>query len=109
MTGSEARRVAEALAVMDAHLGERLTLPRLAALLDVSPFHLAHVFKHATGVAPHQYLVRRRLERARDLLARTKLPIADIALAVGFASQSHFSASFHRATGVTPQAYRLLR
>jgi AraC family transcriptional regulator len=83
-----------------------LTLPLIAGLLDMSPFHFAHVFKHATGVAPHQYVIRRRVERAKQLLAATDLPIADIALAVGCANQSHFSALFHRVTGRTPQAYR---
>lgn len=73
----------------------------------MSPFHLAHVFKEAMGVAPHQYVIQRRVERAKQLLAATELPIAEIALAVGCASQSHFSALFHRATGITPQCYRL--
>ena len=73
----------------------------------MSPFHLAHVFKEAMGVAPHQYVVRRRVERAKELLADTDLPIAEIALKVGCASQSHFSALFHRVTGLTPQNYRL--
>ena len=99
----------QALAVIDAHLGERLTLPAIAGLLDTSPFHFAHAFKQGTGVAPHQYVIRRRIERAKELLAATDLPLAEIALAVGCASQSHFSALFHRVTGLTPQTYRAAR
>lgn len=99
----------QALAVIDAHLGERLTLQAIAGLLDMSPFHFAHAFKQGTGVAPHQYVIWRRIERGKDLLVATDLPIAEIALAVGCASQSHFSALFLRVTGFTPQAYRSAR
>jgi len=88
-------------------LDERLTLPLIAGLVRMSPFHLAHIFKEAMGVPPHQYVIQRRVERAKQLLAATDLPIAEIALAVGCASQSHFSALFHRAAGITPQSYRL--
>lgn len=102
-------KVRQAQAFIDAHLGERLTLPDIAGLLEMSPYHFAHVFKRATGIAPHQYVIRRRMERGKELLVSTDLPIADIALAVGFANQSHFSAAFHRATGLTPQAYRSVR
>jgi AraC family transcriptional regulator len=101
------QKIEQALEIIDAHLGDRLTLSYVADLLDTSPYHFARRFKRAVGMAPHQYLIRRRVERAKALLAFTDLPIADIALAVGCANQSHFSAVFHRATGATPQSYRL--
>ena len=104
-----AAKVRTALIFIDQHLGEGLTLPSIAQALAVSPYHFAHVFKRATGVAPHQYVIRRRVERAQHLLGSTTLPIADVALAVGFASQSHFSAVFHRTVGTTPQSYRFAR
>lgn len=104
-----AAKVQTALAFIDEHLGEGLTLPAIARPLALSPHHFAHVFKRATGVAPHQYVMRRRVERAKELLVSTSLPIADVALAVGFANQSHFSAAFHRASGMTPQGYRFAR
>jgi len=97
----------QALAFIDSHLGdEHLTLPDIAEALGVSPHHFAHVFRQAVGVAPHQYVIRRRVERARELLDTTDLTIVEIALSVGCAHQSHFSALFHRATGLTPHSYR---
>lgn len=102
-------KVRQALAFIDRNLGDRLTLPQLAGVLAISPYHFAHVFKRAIGVAPHQYVIHRRIDRAKHLLDTTDLPIADIALAVGCANQSHFSALFHRVIGVTPQAYRGVR
>ena len=101
--------VTEAITFIDRHLDHRLTLPEIAAALGINPYHFAHVFKRSLGIAPHQYVIVRRIERAKVLLAQTRLPIADIALAVGFANQSHFSAHFHRVTGVTPHAYRAAR
>ena len=96
-----------ALQFIDAHLGERLTLAAIADEVKLSPYHFAHTFKRAMGVAPHQYVGRRRLERAKQLLAHTNLPIVAIAVELGFANQSHFSEVFHRATGATPLTYRL--
>jgi AraC-like DNA-binding protein len=97
----------QALEFIDAHLGERLTLLKIADEAQLSPYHFAHVFKRFTGIAPHQYVMQRRLERAKQLLAGTDLAIAEIAAELGYASQSHFSEAFHHATGVTPLTYRL--
>lgn len=102
-------KVRQALELIDANLGGRLTLAYIAQLLGMSPYHLAHLFKRSVGVAPHQYVMQRRVERAKELLLSSDLPIADIALLVGCANQSHFSALFHRATGVSPYAYRIVR
>ena len=93
----------------DAHLGERLTLVKIADELHLNPYHFAHVFKRTVGIAPHQYVMQRRMERAKQLLAQTNLPIVMIALELGYASQSHFSEAFHRATGETPLSHRLHR
>jgi len=98
--------VNRALAFIDCNLDERLTLLAIAGVLAVSPYRLARVFKRAMGMAPHQYVIRRRMERGKELLASSDLPLADIALAVGCASQSHFCALFHRSTGTTPLSYR---
>ncbi|MEH3148056.1 MAG: AraC family transcriptional regulator [Methylobacterium frigidaeris] len=64
------------------------------------------MFKASFGVPPHRYVVERRIARARDLLAGGRESLAGIALACGFASQSHFTRSFRQATGVTPAAWR---
>ena len=100
------RKMQQALAFIDSHLGDDLTLPQMAEALCVSPHHFAHVFKQKVGVPPHQYVIRRRVERAKSLLDSTDLPIVEIALSVGCANQSHFSALFHRFTGLTPLSYR---
>jgi AraC-like DNA-binding protein len=96
----------QALEFIDAHLGERLTLVKIADAARLSPYHFAHIFKRFTGIAPHQYVMQRRLERAKQLLADTDLPIAEIAAELGYASQSHFSEAFHHTTSVTPLTYR---
>jgi AraC family transcriptional regulator len=104
--GLAVHEIHRALAFIDSHLDDDLTLPHLAETLCVSPHHFAHVFRQAIGVAPHQYVIRRRVERAKELLDTTAMPIVEIALAVGCANQSHFSALFHRVAGLTPHAYR---
>jgi AraC family transcriptional regulator len=100
------RKMEQALAFIDSHLSDKLTLPHIAEAFCVSPHHFAHVFREVFGVAPHQYVIRRRVERAKKLLDTTDLPIVEIALSVGCANQSHFSALFHRVTGLTPHSYR---
>ena len=103
------RKVQRALALIDRRLDERISLQQMAHVAGTSPHCFARLFKRSIGVAPHQYVIRRRLERAKELLEETPLSIAEVALAVGCANQSHFSALFHKATGVTPLGYRLRR
>lgn len=83
------------------NLGTPLTLETLASVVGRSRFHFARLFKASTGETPHQYVVRRRVERARELL-RASGVIAEVAAAVGFASQSHLTAHIRRAFGCTP-------
>jgi AraC family transcriptional regulator len=93
------------LARLDLHivrnLDTPLTLDALAAVVGRSRFHFARLFKASTGVTPHRHVVRRRVERARELL-RAGGVIAEVAAAVGFASQSHLHAHVRRAFGCTP-------
>lgn len=88
------------------HLEEDLSLVTLAGIGETSPAHFARLFKHATGVAPHQYVLRCRIECAKQLLAETEEALIDIGLHVGCADQSHFTALFHKHVGMTPKAYR---
>ena len=88
------------------HLDQHLTLAQLGAVVYMSPYHFARLFQRSTGVSPHQFVVRTRIDRAVTLLAARELSIARISRAVGFRTASHFSTVFRRVTGVTPRAYR---
>jgi len=72
----------------------------------MSPYHFARSFKAATGLSPHQYVVHRRVERAKALLADTGLTIAEVARAVGFSNHSHLASHVRRLLGVSPRALR---
>jgi AraC family transcriptional regulator len=87
------------------HLAEDISLKALAAAVGLSPFHFARLFKQSTGLAPHQYVIRCRIERAKGLLVGSPAPIADIALQVGFCDQSHFASHFKRIYGVSPKGF----
>ena len=91
---------------IEEHLADDLSLDTLSAEVGLSPLYMSRVFKDAVGQPPHQYVLGRRVERAKDLLRNTERPIADIAGATGFSSQSHLSNWFNRAVGVSPAAYR---
>jgi AraC family transcriptional regulator len=84
-----------------------LPLGELSSLVHMSPYHFARLFKRRTGVSPHRFLIRRRIDEARALLVAGKLPIAEIARSVGFRTPSHFTTTFRRITGMTPSEYRL--
>jgi AraC family transcriptional regulator len=88
------------------HLAEELAIATLAALIPISPFHFARAFKAALGEPPHRYVLHRRLERAKALLSVPQLTIAEVAYQVGFANQSHFTAQFRKAIGLTPKQFR---
>lgn len=88
------------------HFAEDIPLSALAAVAELSPYHFARQFKQSTGLAPHQYLVQVRVERAKALLLHSGASVTSIALEVGFCDQSHFSVHFKRAYGVTPRAFR---
>jgi AraC family transcriptional regulator len=94
------------LAYIQAHVEEKLSLTTLAAVAQMSPTHFAHLFKHATGLAPHQYVSLYRIEHSKRLLAETDIPLIEISAQVGCADQSHFTALFRRHVAMTPNAYR---
>ena len=90
---------------IDANLDRNVSLAELATLLQLSPYHFAHLFKNSIGIPPHQYLIRCRIERAKRLLALGNLSIVAVAQVVGFASQGHFTYHFKRLVGVTPKSF----
>ena len=97
------RRVREHV---EAHLSESMDLAELAAIAGLSVYHFARAFKQSAGVTPHHYLVHRRIERAQDMLARSGLPLSQIALAAGFSGQSHLERHFRQTLGMTPGQFR---
>ncbi len=78
----------------------------LAKLVSLSPGHFGRAFKESFGVTPHAYIMRRRLERAQDLMLATPEPLSQIALVCGHADQAHFSRRFRQEMGETPNAWR---
>jgi AraC family transcriptional regulator len=93
---------------IEEHLDGGPTLEQMAAVARLSVYHFARQFKAATGLPPHQYVILRRVERARHLLqAGTDLSLAEVAAHAGFSDQSQFSRHFKRLVGVTPRKFRM--
>lgn len=92
--------------LIDEHPERRWPLQRLAQLAGYSPFHLLRAFRKLFHETPHQYLIRRRIDQARRLLAETNWSVTRIGLAVGFESPGSFSTRFHELVGWPPSAYR---
>lgn len=103
ISGWKMRRLVD---YIEENLEGDLSLHALAAEVEISPLYLARAFRAAIGQSPHQYVLMRRIERARELLRNTDLSVVDIALACGFSSQSHLAHWFVRQVGVSPAAYR---
>lgn len=93
-------------AYITTNLNRELRLAELAAVMHMSPYHFARLFKKSTGVSPHLFVVHRRIDAATALLAASASSISSIARAVGFRTATHFATTFPRITGVTPSAYR---
>jgi AraC-like DNA-binding protein len=95
--------------LIDRHYARQLTVEQLARRAGLSSFHFIRAFRSAFGATPHQYLRTKRIERARELLVTTPMPITEICVQVGFQSLGSFSSIFRRLTGETPAAYRAAR
>jgi len=91
---------------IQAHIDQPIHLDELAAAAAVSPFHFHRQFKKATGVTPHQYIRQMRIERAKELLSGSELPLVEVAAQVGYSDQSHFTSTFSKITSVSPRRYR---
>jgi AraC family transcriptional regulator len=76
--------------------------------VGLSQFHFARMFRRSVGRPPHGYLTDLRMERAKQLLRETDLPLAQVAARVGYQTQAHFTGVFHREVGTTPRTYRLV-
>jgi AraC family transcriptional regulator len=104
--GRTGRELGRFVDYVEAHLADDLSLFALAAQAGLSPSHLTRELRRVSGLAPHQYVLRRRAERARILLGRRGQTVSAVALAVGFSSQAHLTLVFRRVFGITPGAYR---
>ncbi|HEY9799472.1 MAG TPA: AraC family transcriptional regulator [Leptolyngbyaceae cyanobacterium] len=87
---------------LDCNIG----LTQLADLVQMSLSHFSRLFKQSTGYTPHQFVIKCRIERAKELLLKTEESITDITYKVGFANQGHFTSHFKRLVGVTPKVFR---
>lgn len=94
------------LSYIEENLSAALTLADLATQASLSEYHFARMFRQSMQMAPHQYVMQRRMDKARRLVTSTQLPLTEIALACGFSSASHFSNRFRSVMGMTPSQLR---
>jgi DNA-binding GntR family transcriptional regulator/AraC-like DNA-binding protein len=97
------RRVAE---LVHTKIEDELTLDEMAESAGLSPAHFSQMFRKSTGESPHQFVLRHRVERAKDLLRATEERVLDVAVACGFKTQQHFARVFRRMCGASPTEYR---
>ena len=101
-------RLRAVLEYIEEHLDASPTLEEMAAVARLSPYHFARQFKAATGLPPHEYVIARRVERAKQFLqVGGDLSLAEVAAQAGFSDQSQFSRHFKRLIGVTPGQFRM--
>ena len=99
-------KLRQAINYINDNLDQKIKLDDVAKLIDISQFYFCHLFKESTGIAPYQYVIKQRIEKARELIKQSKLPLAEIAFECGFSSQSQMTQHFRRSVGVTPKVYR---
>ena len=91
---------------IEANLGAVITLEALAGLACVSKYHFLRRFKLSTGMTPHQFVMERRIGRAKELIRSDRLDLTEVAYRSGFSDQAHFTRVFKKAVGMTPRAFR---
>lgn len=106
LSGYRLRRVKE---FIESNLSSDLGLAELSAIADLSRYHFARAFRTSTGITPQHYLMQRRIENAKMLLADTEIPLVEVGLRTGFKNQSHFTTLFRKATNLTPKIWRELK
>ena len=97
------RRIKE---FVQAKFEEELTLIEMAQLVELSPAHFSRMFRKSTGETPHQFVLRNRIERAKEMLRAPEARVLDVAVACGFKTQQHFARIFRRISGASPTEYR---
>ncbi|WP_026735834.1 helix-turn-helix transcriptional regulator [Fischerella sp. PCC 9605] len=106
--GLPKHKLQQTLEYINVHLDQDIKLADLAGTVGMSQYYFVRLFKQSMGIAPYQYVIQQRVERAKQLLKQGKVTITDIALQCGFANQSHFTKHFRQLTGVTPKTYQQL-
>lgn len=104
--GLAPRTLKRVLAYISERLADDISLADIAAAAGLSPSHFTVLFKRSVGVSVHRYVLRKRVERAAELLSRTTMPIGEIAIRAGFSNASHMSSTLQRFLGLTPGALR---
>jgi AraC family transcriptional regulator len=104
--GLPQRKLRQAIAYINEHLAEDLSIAAIADELKMSQYYFSRLFKQSTGESPYQYVMRQRIEQAKYLLKITSLSVAAIAPQVGFSNQNQLTVQFRKFTGTTPSGYR---
>ena len=99
-------QVKRACEKLESDLGGKFSLGQIAAEFDLSVSHFSRAFRVSTGLPPHQWLLRQRVNTAKQLMSVRDLPLSEIAISAGFANQSHFTRVFSSVVGVSPAAWR---
>ena len=99
-------RLKRVLSYIEANLDKAITLSELSRVADMSLYYFATLFKQSTSLSPHQYVLRRRIERAKQLLRETESSVLEISLSLGFEQPNNFARTFRRLTGTSPTHYR---
>ena len=105
-SGLPKSKLQQAISYINEHLTENLSLKDISSVVGMSPFYFTNLFKQSTGMTAYQYVIYHRIERAKQLLRKQELSIAEVSEQVGFESQSHFSNVFRKHTNKTPKMYR---
>lgn len=103
LSGHKLRRVTD---FINDNLEQDLTLSEIAQVADLSHFHFARAFRKTTGITVQQYITNRRIEKAKELLTKSNLPIVEVGFQTGFKNQSHFTTLFRKFTSLTPRLWR---
>ena len=99
-------RLKRAVDFIEANLDQAITLTDLAQSAGLTRMHFAAQFRAATGIRPHDFILKRRIDRAQDLLVKTDMAVVEVALEVGFQTQAHFTTVFRRLVGSTPYRWK---
>jgi AraC family transcriptional regulator len=99
-------RLSRVIEYIELHLDENISLAALADTIGISVYHFAKAFKQSTGVSPHQYILERKITRAKELLRDPHISVLEASVRTGFVDQSHFTKVFRRLVGASPTLFR---